>query len=807
VSFICSDFATKMFPQDLLVEEWCRAALRLLRVNSFMLQHYPHQIHTSALVFAPQNSPIYKTYHPRFVLPKILNSLPSNLSPSRILVQQALGIMDCGFSSDGQRILCVTGSRLVQIWDAKTGRLISYLEGLSSSVNCGAWSEDGHLIATGGETDHTIRLWDGITGNIVWKYPRWHEDAIINVAFVLGDRYIVSTSRDLTIRRWPIEYDRSKWFQGKLHEFKGAKHTAEIVGLRVSKDRKRLISYSYDNQVILWNPENVEVVQVIKLLSGIMKAAFSFDDQLIIIGCEDGSVQIWEIKTNSFTRTLLGHDEDVGGIAVSPDGRTLATGSPDRISFWDIFTGHQLYTEALERGVVEMTFSKRGDKLVWGGQDGTLRVLEVYRNSERFSTRNSALHGHTTMVSLIDVSPDGEFIVSASSDRTFRLWDIGDLSTLSSTDKVDHEPIDFMDLSADGTKLLSGIRRGSLQLWDTRTGEKFGDRIHYSDRELSSLKLSSDGTLFAAGYIDGSIHIWEISTTSTSLLELNSFEVGSQVTCIQFSLDNSVIASGSQRAITLWDLKSQRLQWKAPFETNPYCISLSADGRFFTAYMSDFTLQMWDCEAKRQLRTSITEAKGIIMDHVMSQSSNGMYTAIRGGRKVHLYSIRGEDELVVIGKFEVKEEHVVLFSHDGRYVFIGPQTIDLDVIQALASDTPLTEIPARSLQRDIPSLVSPLICEFIILGGKGTIYNSESSRVLLMLPREIVVCRWLAHGDRIILGLKDGEVVIIHIPEAFYRDPLNVPRVEVKDQPDLEFVDVSKSAIGDFKGRTIEPRG
>ncbi|PVF94668.1 WD40 repeat-like protein [Serendipita vermifera] len=768
-----------------LVEGWCRASLRFLRSNSYLVQHYPHQVHTSALVFTPQGSLIYKTYHPRFILPQVLSSLSSNLNPSRILLQQAMGVMDLEFSSDGQRILCVTGNNLVQIWNTKTGKLISYLEGLSTSVNCGTWSEDGYMIATGGETDHTIRLWDGITGNLIFKYPVHHIDAIMYVVFVLKDRYIVSSSSDLTIRRWPIEYNRSKYLQPNGHEFKGAKHTQEIGGISVSKDKEWLISYSLDCQAVLWDPDKAEAVKVMRTPAGIEKAIFSPDGQLAFAGCEEGQVYIWELKSHTFIQTLLGHSEGVCGIAASPDCRTLATGSLDRISFWDVTTGDLLFTESPECGVECMAFSQRGDKLVWGGEGGTLKVLEVHRDSKKLSTRDFSLLGHTARVHLIDISPDGESVVSTSSDKTFRMWDISDLSPTSPAAKVDHNPVDYMDLSADGAKLLTGAGRGSLQLWDIRTGGKIGERIFHSNKALTSLKLATDGMLFGAGYADGEIHVWKTSTNFGDSSQLTSFMANSEVICLHFSPDKSVLVSGSQKEMSVWDLESQCLRWEVEVGDHIQGITFSSNGKLLTTYMVNHKLQIWDCVAQRLVMTSQLGIRPEYREPSMSQSPAGKYTAIKSDTTTHLFAVWGEDEMTLVGTFEVKTEYTIQFSSNERYMFFGPRVVDLAVLETLRGATPLTKVPRESLRHDIPNPISPLICEYQILGGKGTIYNSTTAKVLLMLPREIVVCKWRAHGDTIALGLKSGEVAIIHIPEDFYLNPENIKQVEVEEQRDL----------------------
>jgi WD40 repeat protein len=95
------------------------------------------------------------------------------------------------------------------------------------------------------------------------------------------------------------------------------------------------------------------------------------------LGSSFGEVRIWELSTGR-RLDLPGHTDFVEGLARSPDGRRLATGSYDRsIKLWDTTTGEEVFT----------------------------------------------LRGHTAGVRCVAFSPDGRRIASGSIDRTVRVWD------------------------------------------------------------------------------------------------------------------------------------------------------------------------------------------------------------------------------------------------------------------------------------------------------------------------------------------------------------------------------------------------
>jgi WD40 repeat protein len=91
-----------------------------------------------------------------------------------------------------------------------------------------------------------------------------------------------------------------------------------------------------------------------------------------------GEVKIWDLATGGLL-DLRGHTEIVLGLACSPDGRRLATGSNDRtIKLWDTTTGEEVFTlRGHTSGVLCVAFSPDGQRIASGGYDRTVRVWDT----------------------------------------------------------------------------------------------------------------------------------------------------------------------------------------------------------------------------------------------------------------------------------------------------------------------------------------------------------------------------------------------------------------------------------------------
>jgi len=155
---------------------------------------------------------------------------------------------------------------------------------------------------------------------------------------------------------------------------------------------------------------------------------FSLDGTMLVLGApgegkpdQPVDIQLWDTKTGKLQRGFQAHAGGIRAMALSPDGKTLATGSSDlMIKLWDM-TRTDPPCKATLMGhagpVLSVAFSPDGRRLLSGSEDHSIRLWDVQTG------KNLACgQGHQKAVRCVAFLPDGVSVLSGSLDSTIRLW-------------------------------------------------------------------------------------------------------------------------------------------------------------------------------------------------------------------------------------------------------------------------------------------------------------------------------------------------------------------------------------------------
>ncbi|KAG6471680.1 hypothetical protein ZIOFF_069126 [Zingiber officinale] len=262
---------------------------------------------------------------------------------------------------------------------------------------------------------------------------------------------------------------------------------------------------------------------------------------LIAGGFSDSSVKVWDMSEDvqiKKTFNLLGANESVKNENIP--------GTEDCKRSYTLLHGHS-------GPVYSVAFSHSGDFLLSASSDSTIRLWNTKLNANLVCYK-----GHNFPVWDAQFNPVGDYFASCSHDRTARIWSMERTHPV----RVLAGHLSDVDWHANCNYIATGSSDKTIRLWDVHNGDSV--RIFIGHRSMIlSLAMSPDGRYMASGDEDGTIMMWDISSGCcvSPLVGHNSC-----VWSLAFSCEGTLLASGSaDSTVKLWDVTAST---KAPRTEN-----------------------------------------------------------------------------------------------------------------------------------------------------------------------------------------------------------------------------------------------
>ncbi|WP_327107040.1 caspase, EACC1-associated type [Nonomuraea glycinis] len=388
------------------------------------------------------------------------------------------GVSGVAITGDGHYAATKSGTS-ISVWDISDrlqSRHMSAITQYGGATDI-VFRPDGGLFATGSD-DALVRLWNTADIQAIGGLGRLYSGGnLMQVAFTRNGRILANASgngsvelADTTDPLHPIP----------LAILKG--QSSWIKGVALHPDGKFLATASSDGTSQLWDihdvsrPEAVSVIKTATLpgtspsLSGV---SLSHDRHLLALS-HGIMAELWDVtdlRHPVVKAQWAAHRQNLGGgVAFSPVGPVLATGSDDfTIKLWDVRdAGHPKELATLHghtAKLITMAFSDDGKTLATGGVDGTVRVWDVtHTSSPKIIT---VLRGHTRAVFALTLSHDGKRLASGSQDQSVRLWDIHNPAQpiLYAVFREHGASVGAIAFTQNDRFLATGASNSSLRLW------------------------------------------------------------------------------------------------------------------------------------------------------------------------------------------------------------------------------------------------------------------------------------------------------------------------------------------------------
>jgi eukaryotic-like serine/threonine-protein kinase len=236
--------------------------------------------------------------------------------------------------------------------------------------------------------------------------------------------------------------------------------------------------------------------------SVINSIAVSPDGKYIASASNDRTVSLKGFQNAPVT--LTGHQDEVYFVAFSPDSKLLASASKDKtVRIWDVQSQREIKTLAGHSDVVwSVAFSPNGNLLASASKDKTIKIWDT-RTWEPLRT----LTAHTSAVISLAFSPSGDILATGSDDNTIKLWDtfkLEEVKTLAGHSSY----ITSLAFSADGKTLASASNDQTVRLWNMETGLTRQVLAGHS-KGVTSVSFSPDAKTIVTGGRDQTVKVWQ----------------------------------------------------------------------------------------------------------------------------------------------------------------------------------------------------------------------------------------------------------------------------------------------------------
>lgn len=491
--------------------------------------------------------------------------LPENLIAGD---QSNLGITSVSWTSSPQRVFTTLGKNYVSVYDPSNRtetRKIGQQDGIVSACDV---HEESSRLATG-SNDGSVRVWDGDSGHLVMAL-REKGSAIEWVRWSPNGRWLGVYDSSLTLTIWDVEARRQtaavKVDYGVSIDWRPPIWNAESTQLAVLLDNRR--------QIVLLNVDDrVKQIFPDKDTGAFRWNSITWDTStgdLVAVGfapSDHGNIECWDAASGELNRAFP-RDTQIDSVlscALSPDGKLLATASNEVIDVWDFAAGTRIQQLHGHKADVRcLVWSADGQWLASASDDKTIRLWNAVDGYQLH-----AFHGLPKCPDQLAVSSTGEFLSSRCSylESGLRLWAISDESTLAensmSGQLMNATP------SPDG-KLIATIEEQDLRILNARTGTVLRKLSNIGELALDSrtwghyehqLVWSPDANSVAWIRSD-SVGVWELRTDQVRSIDVGQPEYTTQgrdhyrIDELAWSPDGRRIAVGLPRSIVIIDVET-----------------------------------------------------------------------------------------------------------------------------------------------------------------------------------------------------------------------------------------------------------
>ncbi|KAI9499124.1 WD40-repeat-containing domain protein [Zychaea mexicana] len=484
-------------------------------------------------------------------------------------------------------------------------------------------------------------------------------EIVTTMAVKPDSKHLVSASRSLQMRIWDLQ-------TGQCIRTTKA-HEAPVIVMDIDHSSTLVATGGADGVVKVWDIDRGFCTHVFNGHRGVVSAVkfhYMNGQWYLASGADDCEIRIWNLQTKKCIGVLQSHVSVIRGLDFSADGRTLISGSRDKVvNVWDwqskqLKTTYPIYETLETVGFIATStdlsaYDERwqNEELFYTGGDGGLVRIWDLKTGQLVQAQEKEENSKHTITDVI-YSPKSQLLAAVTNDQNVLIYSIPQqLDRIKQIVGYNDQIVDIAYLGPDETHLGAVTNSQVLRVYNVETQDcelLYG----HQDMIICVDRSRVDGTLFVTGAKDRTARLWKMELDQDS----NKYKYECIGVCVGHTeaigavalpnkSTNFLLTGGQDRTVKYWHLqdlkkndKPRALYTHQAHDKDINTIAIAPNDKVFATGSQDKLVKMWSVDSGELLGTCKGHKRGVWsvqfspVDQVIATSS--------GDKTVKLWNVR-----------------------------------------------------------------------------------------------------------------------------------------------------------------------